>query len=162
VVRISKKRNDMIKEDIKLTRVGIIGNREFNNESMAKQIIYSNLLDLKKYKFKIVVVSGGAKGIDTIAENIAKELGIETRIFRPKTKDKAGYFQRNRKIARYAEYLLCFINRGKYISGTWNTIGYFAKTKYNIDRLWIYDEYGYRWNRENYPKWLKNRIELYE
>lgn len=56
-----------------------------------------------------VVVSGGAKGVDTMAENIAKEMKIPVQIFRPTQKrwhGPGGYKERNTKIAQACDGLV--------------------------------------------------------
>ena len=62
-----------------------------------------------------VLVSGGAEGIDSIAESIAISLGIKCEIFRPTinawqrglTGAQGGYQERNLKIAQAANHIIC-------------------------------------------------------
>ena len=58
-------------------KIAVIGSRDFENIDMLNQV-------LMKHREEItVVISGGAKGADAMAEHWAKENGIETLIFLP-------------------------------------------------------------------------------
>ena len=50
----------------------------------------------------VVVVSGGAHGVDTVAENVALQMGFECLIYKPQTQDWPGYKARNILIAQKA------------------------------------------------------------
>jgi len=50
----------------------------------------------------VVVVSGGASGVDSIAVDVAKSMGFETLVFAPKTNDWPGFKARNIQIAQKA------------------------------------------------------------
>lgn len=57
----------------------------------------------------IEVISGGAVGIDTMAEREAEERGIPTRIFRPERRQWAGpggFKERNARIATACDHLV--------------------------------------------------------
>jgi len=60
-----------------------------------------------------IVVSGGADGVDTIAEEIAKEFGLETEIYPAKILEwgnghDGGFKDRNTKMAEVCDVLYCF------------------------------------------------------
>lgn len=58
-------------------KVAIIGGRDFNNYEMLCEI-------LNQYKNKISqIISGGAKGADSLGERWAKDKKIQTKIFYP-------------------------------------------------------------------------------
>ncbi len=57
---------------------------------------------------KTVLVSGGANGVDTIAEVTANELGITCNIHRPTSQNWDGYKARNLKIAQECDVIYCF------------------------------------------------------
>ena len=58
---------------------------------------------------ELILVSGGAKGVDSIAEEVAKQLRIKTIIHKPLTKFwENGYKPRNIKIAQDCDILYCF------------------------------------------------------
>ena len=73
------------------------------------------------------IVSGGAKGIDTQAANLAKEKGIALTEFLPNYKryGRAAPLIRNKEIVDYADKVLAFWD-GK-SKGTANTIDIFKK-----------------------------------
>ncbi len=56
---------------------------------------------------ELVIVSGGAPGVDTIAEEVAKEKGLKTKIFKPKGTDTKDYMIRNAEIALECNDLYC-------------------------------------------------------
>ena len=69
---------------------------------------------------------------------------------------KEELFARNGDIARMSEIIIAFVNRGKYRSGTWNTINQFTKLgKYDFI---VYDESGNWWQGLKLPAWLLGRL----
>jgi len=56
---------------------------------------------------EFMVISGGAKGIDTIAMKTAKHCGIETMIFNPKKQTWYYFKKRNLKMAEECDELYC-------------------------------------------------------
>ena len=86
-------------------------------------------IELGDYVFADVteIVSGGAKGVDSIAREYAKKTGLLLTEFLPKYNlyGKAAPIKRNRKIAEYADECLAFWD-GK-SKGTRSTIGFFKK-----------------------------------
>jgi len=98
-------------------RIAIVGASKLseNEERDAEQFI-NNMLDQRinqSLTGDITVVSGGAKGVDSIAERIAVQKGLKTRIFNPETPDwddkngKIGFRTRNIKIADDCDVLYC-------------------------------------------------------
>jgi hypothetical protein len=62
----------------------------------------------------ITLISGGAKGVDTEAEDVAKQLGIKTIIHKPLENNwEKGYKPRNLKIAQECDILYCFPTKVK-------------------------------------------------
>jgi hypothetical protein len=83
-------------------KVAVIGSRDFNDYEEVKQTLSTINITL--------LVSGGAKGADTLGERYAKEHNIETKIFLPdweKYGKKAG-FLRNTDIINEAELIIAF------------------------------------------------------
>ena len=106
-------------------KVGIVGSRRFTN----KQIVYQLVDSLDKTD---IIISGGAIGVDTFAEERAKERCLETLIFLPKIKKSMSkyeiiqaYYDRNKKIAEYSDVINAFVVDNK--GGTWNTIKWAKK-----------------------------------
>lgn len=89
-------------------RVIIAGSRDFTDYEMLKrcveQAIEENKLDITE------IVSGKARGADTLGEQYAKEKGIPVRGY-PADWDKygksAGYI-RNEQMGKYADFLIAF------------------------------------------------------
>ena len=82
--------------------IAIIGSRGFSNYELVKTT-------LEKYEAKLIV-SGGAKGADTLGERWALENGIPTKIFLPdweKQGKSAGYI-RNKDIIANSDIVIAF------------------------------------------------------
>lgn len=75
-----------------------------------------------------IVVSGGAHGVDTIAENAAKDRGLETLIFIPDwdSYGKSAGFRRNIDIVKVSHRMIAFQYEGS--KGTQHSIN-LAKSK---------------------------------
>jgi predicted Rossmann fold nucleotide-binding protein DprA/Smf involved in DNA uptake len=84
--------------------LAIVGARELDKKDneKAKTIIRLSIEQLRPS----LVISGGAIGIDTLAESIALELEIPTKIYLPSVKKWAGYKERNDLIAKNCTHLL--------------------------------------------------------
>lgn len=98
-------------------KIAIIGSREFNDYHLLQ-----NTLETHKDKIHIVV-SGGARGADSLGERWAIENKKETLIFRPdwdKYGKRAGYI-RNEDIIKNSDCVIAF----------WNGIS--KGTKHSID-----------------------------
>jgi len=59
-----------------------------------------------------IFVSGGAKGIDSIAEDIATRLGFKTEICYPAYEGWEAYKVRNMTISNISQYLYCVVLKG--------------------------------------------------
>lgn len=100
---------------------------------------------------------------DIWSEDWADEFCFHPPIIHPaKVKNKNGYFARNKLIARDSEILLAFIPKGQYRSGTWNTVKHFIlKPDFNIDNLYIYDQFGRLWELDQYPFWIQAKLKMF-
>lgn len=83
-------------------KVAVIGSRGFNNYELVKET-------LSKIKITLII-SGSAKGADTLGEQYAKENGIETKIFLPdwEKHGKAAGMLRNTDIINESEVVIAF------------------------------------------------------
>ena len=84
-------------------RMAIVGSRDFRN--LDKVQAFVRLLDKD-----IIIVSGGARGVDRVAEREAEACGLQTMIF-PAQWDiygKRAGFVRNREIVAHADELVAF------------------------------------------------------
>jgi hypothetical protein len=88
--------------------IAIVGGRDFNDFDLMKKV----LVDFMDGNQTILnaVVSGGAKGVDTLAENFADEIGVEKIIFKPNF-EKFGRFaalMRNTEIIENSDVVFAF------------------------------------------------------
>lgn len=85
-------------------KVGIVGSRDFNNYEMVCDELQPILEQVE------VIVSGGARGADSLGEKWAKENGKETLIFKPnwsKYGKRAGFI-RNEDIVKNSDQVIAF------------------------------------------------------
>ena len=91
-------------------KVGIIGARS-RNEFHDKAKIRTTLLEILQRNAIETIISGGAKkGGDRFAEELAKEFGLPTQIFYPKTYTTPGYLARNVLIAKHSDILVACVD----------------------------------------------------
>lgn len=119
---------------MKITKVGVIGSRSITDKSL----IYRELDAVRDHASlqmeEIVVLSGGAKGVDTLANEWANERGVPFILFKPYflVDSKAPYnprhyFTRNKQIIDNSDVIVAFwdgITKG----AAWG-ISYARKTK---------------------------------
>lgn len=109
----------MMDEELSCKRVAIIGSRTFKNKNLVDKVM-GNML--QKYNITCII-SGGAKGADTLGEKWANKNKIPTNIFCPDFKNrKNAYHFRDRQIVQDADIIVAFWNG--YSSGTKYTINY--------------------------------------
>lgn len=98
--------------------LAIVGSRDFNDYRS-----FCKVLDPIRPKIALIV-SGGARGADSLAQRYAKEWGIPILIYYPKWYkfgNKAGIF-RNLVVARRADAMLAFTYDYDNSAGTKNAI----------------------------------------
>ena len=107
--------------------LAIIGQRELTEEQVSP-IVLDAISKLNPSK----IVSGGAKGVDSIAVSIAKSLSLTTEEFLPEFKSQSradivmGYYERNMRIVNACDAVLAIVGNRK-TGGTYYTIGYAEK-----------------------------------
>jgi hypothetical protein len=87
-------------------KLAIIGSRSFNNYELMKSTITSNFEGIKI----ALILSGGARGADSLAEVLGKELGIPVKVILPDWKHygkKAGLI-RNTEIIKESDAIAAF------------------------------------------------------
>ena len=101
-------------------KLAIIGSRTFKDYPLLKKEVDA-LKDIQ------LIISGGAKGADKLAEKYTEEHQIELKVFLPEfDKYAAGaYWKRNEQIVGSCDYLIAFWD-GK-STGTKYTIDYAKK-----------------------------------
>ena len=99
-------------------KIAIIGSREIDNINLDKHLPP----DCDE------IVSGGARGVDTLAANYAKEHGIKLTVFRPDYDrfGKSAPIIRNRTIVDYSDAVIAFWDGCSH--GTFFVIDYAKKT----------------------------------
>jgi len=91
-------------------KIAIVGASKLteNEERDAQQFCGSMMNHwMRDYKDELIIISGGAEGIDTIAVECAKQLGIPTTVYLPATNNWEGYKARNIQIAEACDRLYC-------------------------------------------------------
>lgn len=108
-------------------KIAIIGSRECSNIDFV-----GNLEAVLNVSKDDIIISGGAKGIDTLASNYAKEKNISLIEFLPdyKKNGRAATFIRNREIVDNSNIVVAFWN-GK-SKGTKYTLDYARKKNKRI------------------------------
>ena len=90
---------------MKVAIVGTTANLSEDEQLVMKREI---ALVLKKYFLDTIIISGGAKGVDTIALEIAKDMGFKTLEYKPEKEQWEFYKKRNLQIAKDCDELYCF------------------------------------------------------
>jgi len=92
---------------MKLAVVGTSKNfSEYETIQMRNRII--DILDKYPRDGSVFVISGGAKGVDTLGIEIAKKLGFRTKEYLPEKEEWKYYKIRNQKIADECDAIFCF------------------------------------------------------
>ena len=85
-------------------RIVIAGSRDFNDYELLKREVLNIVKHDNRPKDYVKVISGGARGADTLGERFAKESGLEIKRFSPEWNGlgkRAGYV-RNAEMAEFA------------------------------------------------------------
>lgn len=95
-------------------KIAIVGSRSFQD--------YKLLIRTMNNYTPTAIVSGGAKGTDTLAERYAREIGVNCIVFKPNWKQygRAAGPVRNKQIVEAADLIIAFWD-GK-SRGTFSTI----------------------------------------
>lgn len=128
-------------------RVGIVGSRRAGKE---KYSFIKKKIDEVLEKFgveDVVIVSGGARGIDKMAERYAREKGYKLEVFYPNYDlyGRKAPLIRNEKIAERCDLLIAFPDDKS--RGTWHCVRKateFGKVVVVIKKWWCNEkaEYG--------------------
>jgi len=88
-------------------RVAIVGTSHILTENEERDIQQALGYIMNQYGEGDEIISGGAKGVDTMAIELAHSHRLDTCIIHPKSNDLEGYKQRNFKIAEMCDKLYC-------------------------------------------------------
>lgn len=89
-------------------KLAIVGSRDFTNQKLLDETIDEYLI--KQGCMPELVVSGGARGADTLAENWARKHKIPLKIYKPdwQKKGKAAGILRNTDIVNECTHMVAF------------------------------------------------------
>lgn len=90
---------------IKVAIVGTTAKLTTNEHKVMRQEI---AIVLKHYPLDTVIISGGAKGVDMMSLEVAKELGFKTEEYKPEKNEFKYYKKRNFQLAEECDELYCF------------------------------------------------------
>ena len=102
----------------------ICGSRDYDNYERLKSMCDYYLSKKIQSGEKVVIISGGAKGADSLGERYAQERGLEVKVFRAdwdKYGKRAGIL-RNTKMAEIANACIAFPSAYSENKGTTNMI----------------------------------------
>ncbi len=121
-------------------KLAIVGSRTFNDYEKLVEILNKNFgqIGIGKNRYQFThIVSGGAKGADSLAARFAKENGIELIEYLPDWDKygKAAGAIRNELIVKECDFLLAFWTGIKEHSGTYNDL-YIAKRLKKPTLIW--------------------------
>ena len=117
-----------------MRKIIVAGGREFQDYEFLKSV-----LEVAIGEDKVQIVSGGARGADTLGEVYAEEFGHEIKVFKAdwkKYKNAAGPI-RNESMAEYADELCAFWDGRS--TGTKHMIKYARQLGLEV-RLFVYDK----------------------
>ena len=113
-----------------MVNIAIVGSRDFEDYELLYNELKEFLFDIdyegdlngewsevlySKYN-SVKIISGGAKGADTLGERFAKDFNLDTLIFKPDWNmyGKSAGFIRNRKIVENCDVLFAFqVNKSR-------------------------------------------------
>lgn len=111
-----------------MKRIIIAGSRDVEDvQIVVSALIDSGFIQIGERKSEIEIVSGGARGVDSVGEYIAKVNGFNVRVFPAdwKTHGKAAGPIRNEQMGDYADFLVAV--RKDNSRGTTHMINYMKK-----------------------------------
>lgn len=99
------------KEEIK---IAVVGSRSILNKQFVFNTLDFYLARLLK-EYEVIIVSGGAIGVDSLCEDFARERNLKTEIYLPDYKQygKGATFIRNSQIVEASDYLIAITTGSK-------------------------------------------------
>jgi predicted Rossmann fold nucleotide-binding protein DprA/Smf involved in DNA uptake len=85
-------------------KIAIVGSREFDNYGILEEFVKNDMPGIE------CIISGGARGADTLAEKASEKLGIPITIIKPDWSKygKSAGIRRNREIVSMADKVIAF------------------------------------------------------
>jgi len=119
-MRFIQKLPDNFQKDENKFYIGIVGSRKVNDYEFVKSI-FLKVIESVIFFDNIVIVSGGAKGVDSIAKQISKNLGISIiEIIPDWSIGKQAGILRNSEIVKIIDFLIAIPTKDSI--GTYDTI----------------------------------------
>jgi len=119
-------------------RLAIVGSRDFKDYTTFEKYVNDTLIEWNLQRDEITyIVSGGAKGTDTLAEKYASNNNIHMTIYKPDWKQygKAAGIMRNTDIIQDSDYVIAFPSKsGK---GTQDSIRKATASFKKLKVIWI-------------------------
>lgn len=115
--------------------IGVIGSRTFNNYKLLKRVLDRFIFNIEDGR--LTIVSGGADGADSLAEQYCKENNIIPVVFKPewnKYPGKSAAAIRNQKIVDHSDFIIAFWNGRS--PGTKMTIDFARKANKEVFIHW--------------------------
>jgi hypothetical protein len=105
-----------------MTRIAIVGSREFADRALVRRVIH-RLME-KHGPEHLTIVSGGARGADTLAEDLARAYKLDCLVFPAdwETYGKRAGFHRNAVIVDNADEVIALYADGPLSAGTSHTV----------------------------------------
>jgi hypothetical protein len=101
--------------------LAIVGGRDYNDYNTFKTIVDNYINEITPESYPDFIVSGGAKGVDSLAENYALEHNISMKIYKPDwSKGKRAGLERNTDIINISTHVLALPTKNS--RGTYDSI----------------------------------------
>lgn len=106
-------------QEVSQTKIAIVGSSRLSETEEMDARKFSGLVLNQMIKEcgkdDLIFISGGAKGVDSLAEEVAIGLGIKTEIHKPTEENWDAYKVRNIRIAEECDVLYCFPTKIKLV-----------------------------------------------
>jgi hypothetical protein len=101
-------------------KLAVIGSRTFHNQNLVNEIL--DLLCVRQHISITLIISGGAQGVDTLAEEYARTRSIPLMVIKPNYSQygRSAPIIRNGQIVDQSDYVIAFWDGQS--PGTRNTI----------------------------------------
>ena len=111
-------------------KIGVVGSRDFDDYKKLEK-------ELNKIEGITVIVSGGAKGADTLAREFAEKNDIKLTEFKPDYEQygRGAPIRRNKEIVEYSDQIIAFWDGES--KGTKNTIDIAERENKRVTIIWF-------------------------
>lgn len=121
-------------------RIQITGSREFTDQSLVNEAVISEVATAFRDREPVTVVTGGARGADTLAINAVRDLGwVDVEVYPAKWDEygkRAGYIRNAEMASLGADICLAFFKRGAANKGTQMMVDLCNKAGIPVREIW--------------------------